>query len=124
MELNRKNYVKTRTIKSSSRRWNIDGATITANNDDILMLCTDYKPCLDFLSPNIFEQFSYTPDDLFCPIIHPRHVFHLPLCNLVLTGMCRDVCWMIIELQARWMAVILLVFYPPLLLLHNRQVSV
>jgi hypothetical protein len=79
---------------------------------------------LIFFSPNIFEQLSYTPDDLFCPIILPRHVFHLPLCNLALTGMCRDVCWMIIELQARWMAVILLVFYPPLLLLHNRQVSV
>jgi len=57
-------------------------------------------------------------------VILPRNVFHLPLCNLALTGMCRDVSWMIIELQARWMAAILLVFYLPVLLLYDRQVSV
>jgi hypothetical protein len=106
MELNRKNYVKTRTIKSSSRRWNIDGTTITATNDDILILCTGYRPCLDFFSPNIFKQLSYTPDDLFCPIILLRNIFHLPLSNLALTGMCRNVSWMIIKLQARWVATI------------------
>lgn len=81
-----------------------NGTTIKTTNDDILILCTGYRPCLDFFSKDILEQLSYTPDDLFCPLILHRNVFHPSLSNLAFVGMYRGAYWMIIELQARWIA--------------------
>jgi len=75
-------------------------------SDDILILCTGYRPCLDFFSKNILQQLSYRPDDLFCPIILHRTIFHPSLPNLAFIGMYRGPFWPIIELQSRWVAAI------------------
>jgi hypothetical protein len=81
-----------------------NGTIIQTTPDDILVLCTGYRPCLDFFSNDILEQLSYTPDDLFCPIILHRCIFHPTLLNLAFIGMYRGPFWAIIELQSRWVA--------------------
>jgi hypothetical protein len=81
-----------------------NGTAIKTTSDDILILCTGYRPCLDFFSKDILEQLSYLPDDLFCPIILHRNIFHPALPNLAFIGMYRGPFWAIIELQSRWVA--------------------
>jgi hypothetical protein len=81
-----------------------NGTTITTTPNDILVLCTGYRPCLDFFSKDILKQLSYTPDDLFCPVILHRSIFHPILPNLAFIGMYRGPFWAIIELQSRWVA--------------------
>jgi len=83
-----------------------NGTTITTTSDDILILCTGYRPCFDFFSKDILEQLSYIPDDLFCPIILHRTIFHPSLPNLAFIGMYRGPFWATIELQSRWVAAI------------------
>ncbi|CAF3828287.1 unnamed protein product [Adineta steineri] len=81
-----------------------NGTTIETTCDDIIILCTGYRPCLDFFSQDILEQLSYIPDDVFCPIILHRSIFHPTLPNLAFIGMYRGPFWAIIELQSRWVA--------------------
>ena len=83
-----------------------NGTTIKTTSDDILMLCTGYRPCLDFFSTEILEQLSYKPDDIFCPVILHRSIFHPSLHNLAFIGMYRGIYWGCVELQARWVAAI------------------
>jgi hypothetical protein len=59
---------------------------------------------LNFFSKNILEQLEYLPDDIFCPIILHRNIFHPTLSNLAFIGMYRGPFWPIIELQSRWVA--------------------
>jgi len=83
-----------------------NGTTINTTSDDILILCTGYRPCFDFFSEDILEQLSYKPDDIFSPIILHRSIFHPSLPNLAFIGMYRGPFWAIIELQSRWVAAI------------------
>ena len=81
-----------------------NGMTIETNENDILILCTGYRPCLDFFSPDILKELSHQAEDLFCPIILHRSIFHPSLPNLAFIGMYRGPFWTIIELQSRWIA--------------------
>ena len=64
--------------------------------------CTGYRPCLDFFAEDILEKLSYKPDDLCCPVILHRCIFHPSLNHLAFVGMYRGTYWGILELQARW----------------------
>jgi hypothetical protein len=81
-----------------------NGTMVKTTCDDILILCTGYGPSPDFFIKNILKQLFYTPDDLFCPVILHHNIFRSSLLNLVLVGMYCGICWVIIELQARWLA--------------------
>ncbi|UJR13464.1 hypothetical protein I4U23_000478 [Adineta vaga] len=100
-------------ILQEGRLMEIDAdGTLKLNNgfrfpttcNDILILCTGYRPCFDYFSKDILENLSYKSDDLFCPLILHRSVFHPTLPNLAFVGMYRGTFWAIIELQARWVA--------------------
>ena len=80
------------------------GMTIPTTDNDVLLMCTGYRPCLDFFAEEILEKLSYKPDDLLCPVILHRCMFHPSLTNLAFVGMYRGAYWGIIELQARWVA--------------------
>ncbi|CAF3040741.1 unnamed protein product, partial [Rotaria sp. Silwood2] len=78
--------------------------TIETTSEDILILCTGYRSYLDFISKDILKQLSYISDDIFCPIIVHRCIFHRNLPNLSFIGMYRGSFWLIIELQSRCVA--------------------
>ena len=68
---------------------------------DVLVLCTGYRPCLNFLSQNILQMLFYTSDDQFNPLALHRGVFHPSLPGLAFIGMYRGPYWGVVELQAR-----------------------
>ena len=81
-----------------------NGTIIRTTSDDILLMCTGYRPCLNFFSKQILKELSYKPDDLLSPLILHRCIFHPSLPNLAFIGMYRGAYWGIFELQARWVA--------------------
>ncbi|CAM4782547.1 unnamed protein product [Rotaria magnacalcarata] len=97
-----------------------NGVSIKTTVDDILILCTGYRPCLEFFSKDILKQLSYLHDDVFCPIILHRNIFHTNLPNLAFIGMYRGPFWAIIELQSRWVASVFAGLLPaPLVVIQN-----
>ena len=78
------------------------GTTIDTTSDDVFVLCTGFRPCLDFFSRDILEQLCYKPDDIFCPLILYREILPLNLPGLAFIGMFRGPYWTIIDFQARW----------------------
>ena len=83
-----------------------NGTRLETNCDDVLILCTGYRPQLRFFSNEILEQLSYKAEDLFCPLLLHRNTFHPSLPNLAFVGMYRGPFWAIIELQSRWVAAV------------------
>ena len=81
-----------------------NGHQIETTSDDVLVLCTGYRPDLSFFAPEILEELSYKPDDIFHPLILYRGMLSPNLPGLAFNGTGRGTFWINLHLQSRWLA--------------------
>ncbi|KXZ47823.1 hypothetical protein GPECTOR_32g435 [Gonium pectorale] len=68
---------------------------------DAIVLCTGFRPRMDFLPADVLATLSYTPDDRYVPLALHRGVLHPDVPGLAFVGMFRGPYFGTAELQAR-----------------------
>uniref|UniRef100_A0A1I8J6U0 Flavin-containing monooxygenase n=1 Tax=Macrostomum lignano TaxID=282301 RepID=A0A1I8J6U0_9PLAT len=82
--------------------------------DDVVILCSGYRPRLDFLAPDVLAELLQANqgqddrqlNDTFCPLLLHQCILHPNLPGLAFVGMYRGPFWSVIELQARRVAAV------------------
>lgn len=87
------NYVRT----SSGRRFEIDE----------IMFCTGYRSDLSFLDQHTKTLIGYDPSDMLLPFLANKTVAHPDVKGLYFVGLYKGPYFGVMELQARWAAMML-----------------
>ena len=91
-------------IRRTDTQTDTETAEETAMLADIdeIILCTGYRPDLDFLDESILSSLQHQPEDSFSPLLLCREMLHPAQPGLFFVGMYRGPYFAAMELQAVW----------------------
>ena len=96
----------------ASRLASVNGSAIVTNDGrrtevDEIIFCTGYESDLSYLSEDIRNKIEYKQEDKLIPFLADRTVYNPEVPGLYFVGLYRGPYFAVMELQARWAAMMI-----------------